>query len=204
MKQIILGLIFLWGFVGLKAQQSSDYGIFMGITHEHRHTILPVPREGSVKPAVGAFYRFNMNPRYALRAGINYGIGDTPEELFFEEGPLQKADVHALFEFNFLPLSPRRDMIKVSTFIATGLSYYKGLMIPFTTGVKYNATEQLTLGAEWDLRYGFRNDPVDPDTGYRIFHIADWHSFFGITVGYKVIRRCRTCPFYETNRNYRK
>jgi hypothetical protein len=204
MKHIIILSVFLLCFAGLRAQQSSDYGIFLGLSHEHRHTILPIPKLGSVKPAVGGFYRFNLNPRYALRAGINYGIGTTPEEEVLGHTPLQKADFYGLFEFNYLPLSPRRDRIKVSTFLATGVAYYKSPVIPFITGVKYNATDELTLGVEWHLRRSFRQDPTDPDNGFRMFRLTQWNTFFGVTIGYKVIRTCRTCPFYETNRNYKR
>ncbi len=204
MKQIVLVIGLLLGFAGLKAQQSSDYGIFLGISQEHRHTILPVPKIGSVKPAVGAFYRFNFNPRYALRAGVNYGIGTTPEELILAHTPLQKVDAYGLFEFNYLPLSPRRDRIKLSTFIATGIAYYKSFVIPFNTGIKYNVTDELTLGVEWDLRRGFRTDPTDPESGYRLFRLTEWNTFFGITISYKVIRTCRTCPFYETDRKFKR
>ena len=204
MKQIVLIFGLLLGFSTVNAQQSSDYGIFMGMSQEHRHTILPVPKIASIKPAFGAFYRYNLNPRYALRAGVNYGIGTTPEEILLGHTPLEKADAYGLFEFNFLPLSPRRDRIKVSTYIATGVAYYKSLVIPFHTGVKYNATDELTLGIEWNLRRSFRGNPTDPDTGYRLFRMTDWHTFFGVTVGYKVIRTCRTCPFYETNRKFKK
>jgi hypothetical protein len=204
MKRLLILIGFLSGLTGLHAQQSSDYGIFLGLTGEHRHTILPIPKIGSLKPAFGGFYRYNLNPRYALRAGINYGIGTTPEEATLNHTPLEKADFYGLFEFNFLPLSPRKDRIKVSTYIGTGVAYYKSFVVPFHTGVKYNATDELTLGVEWNLRRGFRQDPTDPDTGYRLFRLTEWNSFFGVTIGYKVIKTCRTCPFYETNRKYKK
>lgn len=204
MKQIVLVFGFLLILTGVKAQQSSDYGIFLGISQEHRHTILPIPKIGSVKPAIGGFYRFNFNPRYSLRGGVNYGIGATEEELILNHTPLEKVDAYGLFEFNFLPLSPRRDRIKVSTYIGTGLAYYKSIVVPFNTGVKYNPTDELTLGVEWALRRSFRTDPIDMDTGYRLFRLTQWNSFIGITIGYKVIRTCRTCPFYETNRKYKK
>jgi len=206
MKYIILILVFLLGLSGgvLRAQISSDYGIFLGISGEHRHTILPIPKIGSVKPAIGGFYRLNINPRYSLRGGVNYAIGTTPEELLLGNTPLQKADFYGLVEFNFLPLSVRRDRIKLSTYIATGLAYYKSLVVPFHTGVKYNATDELTLGVEWNIRRGFRDNPTDPDTGFRKFRLTEWNSFFGVTIGYQVIKTCRTCPFYETNRMYKK
>ncbi len=204
MKQIVVVFGLLLGFAGLSAQQSSDYGIFLGMSQEHRHTILPVPKIASIKPAVGAFYRYNLNPRYALRAGFNYGIGTSLEELVLAHSPLQKAAAYGLFEFNYLPLSPKRDQIKVSTFIATGLAYYKSFVIPFTTGVKYNVTDELTLGVEWNLYRGFRKDPMDLKSGYRLFRLTEWNPFFGITIGYKVIKTCRTCPFYETNRKFKK
>jgi len=204
MKQIVLLFGLLIAFSGLRAQQSSDYGIFLGLSHEHRYTILPIPKISSVKPAVGGFYRYNLNPRYALRAGVNYGIGTSLEEAVLVQTPLQKADAYGLFEFNFLPLSPRRDRIKVSTYIASGIAYYKTIVIPFQTGVKYNVTDELTLGVEWNLRRSFRTDPTDLDSGYRLFRLTQWNTFFGVTIGYKVYRTCRTCPFYETNRKYRK
>ena len=42
-------------------------------------------------------YRLNLNPRYSIRGGVNFGIGTTPEEEVLGHTPLQKADFYGLF-----------------------------------------------------------------------------------------------------------
>ena len=194
---LILGFSGLFGFV--PAQESSDYGLFLGASFDHRQTILPHPVNVSFMPAVGAFYRYNLNPRYGIRGGINFGMIPNTSSMML--------DGHGLFEFNFLPLNPTRDKPKVSTFIAAGLgAFYKsssnggndiGVTIPFDVGVKYRISENWGLSLEWDLRrivwrFG--------ENEFSKFAPSNWYSYVGVTANYKIIRTCKTCPFYESNR----
>jgi hypothetical protein len=218
MKKSFLFLVVLCLPIVLNAQESSDFGIFAGMGYEHAETILPVPEfsDGilSMYPAVGAFYRKNLNQRYALRFGANYGF-NTPyyTKVLASQLPvipsqpqvevwLLPIDLHALFEFNFLPLNPNLEKPKVSTFVAAGLGVYQMRpVIPFNVGVKYRATERIGLSIEWNLRKKFMTGSIDVLSKSPP---SNWFSFFGLTAHYNIIKTCKTCPFYESNRKKRK
>lgn len=224
MKKSILFLGIISLSIFSVAQESSDYGVFLGMSQEHAQTILPVPAQTplgliAVAPAFGAFYRKNLNPRYSLRFGANYGINSAyySEALLINPSALavlvsgvspqaapslMPLDIHALFEFNFLPLNPRLETPKVSTFVATGIGIYQlSPVIPFNVGVKYRITERLGLSAEWDLRrrvFGSNNPlgKLDPQ--------SNWYSYIGISANYNVLKTCKTCPFYQSNRKRKR
>lgn len=216
---LIIGLIpFTWG---LNAQQSQDYGLFLGMTGNHLYNILPVPEPGTIGYAAGGYYRYNLNPRYAIRGGVNVGLDPAAQ---FAPSLI---DGYGLFEFNFHALNPRRENAKVSSYIGTGLSYMvdftlanqlsalgnqstmtdyllRNITIPFNLGIRYNATPHLTLGLEWALRKRFEKDYSDPENPFMNFNKANWRSHIGFMVGYSIAKTCKTCPFYEKERNKRK
>ncbi|MCD6332139.1 MAG: hypothetical protein J7L89_02590, partial [Bacteroidales bacterium] len=137
MKRISVFIGFLVAVISLSAQQSNDYGIFLGMTQEHIHTILPVPVPGTNQVAAGAYYRYNFNPRYAMHFGARAGFGSN---ISF----LQQLDLYGVVEFNFLPMNPRKKPPQLSTFIGTGLGLYQQtLAIPFDIGLKYQITPRL-------------------------------------------------------------
>lgn len=204
MKRLLLFLCFsgLFGFIS--AQESTDYGIFLGVSQEHRQTIMPIPKAGSALPSFGAYYRYNLNPRHAFRVGANYGMAATTG--------LASLDIHVLTEFNFLPLNPTLEKPKVSTFVAAGIAFFnvdsfylkkEAFVLAFNTGVKYRVTERIGLSLEWDLRRKvFGGDPKKPNDLVGIVNImpSNWYSHFGVTASYNIIKRCKTCPYYESSR----
>jgi len=176
-----------------RSQQSSDYGLFIGMAQEHRHTILPLPAAGPGQPAFGAYYRYNLNPRYAVRAGVNQGISSSFN--------FKDTDVHGLIEFNFLPMDPRKETSHITTYAGLGLGIYQAtLAIPFNLGVKYQVTPDLGLTLEWDLRKTFEGNPLYAGSDIPSVILSGWHSFIGISAGYTILKRCKTCPFYESSR----
>ena len=185
---LILGFSGVFGFV--TAQESTDYGIFLGMSHEHSQTILPIPDAGSVLPDVGAFFRYNLNPRYGLKVGVNYGIAPGTA--------LSALDVHGLFEFNFLPLNPTREKPKVSTFVAAGFGFFQLSPVwAFDVGVKYRVSKEVGLSLEWDLRRKISEALPDAES---FILPSSWYSHIGLTASYSIVRTCKTCPYYETNR----
>lgn len=218
MKKSFLFLVIICLSLASKAQESNDYGIYLGMGFEHAQTILPIPEVNSglpsIYPAAGAFYRKNLNPRYSWRVEGNYGFnlayyttvmsGQLP--LIASQPELEVAllpiDLHALFEINFLALNPRLEKPKVSTFVATGLGVYQlRPSIPFTVGVKYRVAEHLGLSVEWKLRRKIGGNILDellnsPE--------SNWFSFIGFSAHYNVIKTCKTCPFYETKRKKKR
>lgn len=193
MKKIILFLSIICLTLVSAAQESNDFGLFLGTSYIHQSTILPVPGNlPNSQPdlGIGGFYRKNLNPRYALRFGGYAGFNS--------------ADIHALFEFNFLPLNPRHDTPKVSTFVASGLAATYDVTnlfrpaIPFNVGVKYRVTERFGLSVEWNIRRLLTVGVNSPDSDDR------WRSLIGITANYNVIKTCKTCPYYESNRKRKR
>ncbi|TSA36537.1 MAG: hypothetical protein D4R64_07935 [Porphyromonadaceae bacterium] len=215
MRKALLIIGFISIALGVNAQKSYDYGLFMGMTEKHIHTILPIPDSNGLGYAAGGYYRYSMNARYSLRGGINAGF----DKVTFTPNMV---DAFGLFEFNFHPLNPKLAKKSVSSYIAVGLSYLidiplyqtisqtpnasigkymvRNIRIPFHVGVRYNATPNLTFGIEWALRKGFQQDYEIPDAPVNNFMISNWRSHVGITIGYLVSNYCKTCPFYENER----
>lgn len=183
-KRIIILLLIGLPFVSI-AQESSDYGLFFGLGYPHYETVLPVPGE-IPSLGVGGFYRKNLNPRYALRFGGVVGLTPTWPPAINPDA----IDIHGLVEFNFLPLNPRFEKPKVSTFVASGLAWSGiGPAIPFNVGAKYRVTEKFGLNLEWNIRRRIGNG---------------WFSYLGISAHYNIVKTCKTCPYYESTRKKRR
>lgn len=221
MKKLLLIIGLIPFTLGLNAQQSYDYGLFLGGTGDHLFNILPVYNPVGFAVTPGGYFRYNLNSRYAIRGGVNVGLDPAAE---FAPSLI---DGYGLFEFNFHALNPRRDNAKVSSYIGTGLSYMvdfnlakqlsalannanltdfflRNINIPFNLGIRYNATPHLTLGLEWALRKRFEKDYSDPENPIMNFNKANWRSHLGFTIGYTIVKTCKTCPFYEKERNKKR
>lgn len=215
MKKAVFVIGFIFVAIGVNAQKSYDYGIFLGMTQKHLYTILPIPDSSGPGYAFGGYYRYSLNERYSLRGGINTG---------FDGGTFRHnmIDAYGLFEFNFLPLSAKKVKNLITPYIAFGLSYlidiptYKvvsqspnasmgkymtrNISVPFNVGVRYNVTSSLTLGIEWAIRKTYQKDYEIPDAPVKNFLMSNWRSHVGITIGYMVSNYCKTCPFYDNER----
>lgn len=212
MKRTFLLLTIISLAIVARAQESSDFGFFLGSGMEHATTILPIPAKTTIGlpalyPAAGVFYRKNSNPRYGLRTGLNYGFNppyyaelQLTQAPVFPENPqleamLLPADLHALVEFNFLPLDPRYEKPKVTTFVAAGLGISQlRPSIPFHVGVKYRATEKLGLSLEWAIRKKLMGEGLS----------TNWFSYLGVKANYTILKTCKTCPFYESAKKKKK
>ena len=53
--------------------QNSEIGFFGGTSYYVGELNPTIQIINKVRPTIGAFYRKNLNTRYALRVGINYG-----------------------------------------------------------------------------------------------------------------------------------
>jgi len=215
MKKTLLIIGFVSAAFGVNAQKSYDYGLFMGATMTHQYTILPVPDAHGLDYAAGGYYRYSLNSRYSLRGGVNAGF----DRASFKPNMV---DAFGLFEFNFHPLSPKRDKKLVTSYISVGLSYLvdlpilesvsqapntpmgkymaRNIRVPFNVGVRYNATPNMTIGIEWALRKGYQFNYENLDKPFKDFLMSNWRSHVGFTLGYMVSNYCRTCPFYQNER----
>jgi hypothetical protein len=216
MKNRVLVIGFFFMALSVNAQKSYDYGVFLGTTLGHQYTLLPVPDAQGLDYAAGGYYRYSLNARYSLRGGVNAGF----DRVNFSP---KMIDAFGFFEFNFHPLSTKRDKKLVTSYISVGLSYLvdlpllnriptiptasmskymiRNIRIPFNVGVRYNVTSSLTIGAEWAIRKGYQLDYDEPlpEPEYNNL-LANWRSHFGVTIGYMVSNYCRTCPFYDNER----
>ena len=133
---VIIFLVFLV-FTGLHAQQKHrnfkqhEIGIFVGGAYylgdlnPGRHFFLS-------QPAIGLFYRFTPNYRYAFRFGYTYAnvMGDDSQS----EDPDQRKrnlnfktqvnDFHVKAEFNFLEYRISNDKYKTTFFIFAGINLF--------------------------------------------------------------------------------
>ena len=150
------------------------------------------------------FYRYNFNPRQAVRANLLGGYM-TPLGSFAGE-------LGATYEYNFFPYSTFRSRhIDYSPYIAGGAAFSMAgksgpfLSVPFSAGFKVNVANQVGV----EIEYGFRKTFTDKlDGQFEITdsggepvdktwtHNNDWYSFLGVSVTWKIYNRLAGCPAF--------
>ena len=130
-------------------------------------------------PDGGLVYRYNLNFRWALKAGLQMGkiSGDTKNEANVFPNQAQVAfkrnvfDLGSQIEFNFLPYSDKYLYLntrKISPYIFAGLGVtlaagentFFGLNLPLGVGVKYKIMNKVNLGVEYSV-HRFLSDAFD-------------------------------------------
>ncbi|MCB0801449.1 MAG: hypothetical protein KDB91_13180, partial [Bacteroidales bacterium] len=130
-------------------------------------------------PAAQLFYRYNFNPRQAVRANIMGGY------LTPLKAPV--GELGATYEFNFFPYSTFRSRhIDYTPYIAAGAAFsfvlnqvaldnttqnfHPFFSIPFSAGFKINVANQIGL----EIEYGFRKTFYDKFDGrYEVMTTGD-------------------------------
>lgn len=137
MKKAIFILLFLVLGISLFAQRSRrnfrqhEIGIFLGGSY-YTGDLNPKRHFFLMKPAVGLFYRFTPNYRYAFRAGFNTGtiMGDDSQS---EDSDQRRRNLnfksrinefYAQAEFNFLEYRISNDKYKFSIFLFAGIDVF--------------------------------------------------------------------------------
>lgn len=216
MKKILALLLFLLPALCMSGQEKSDYGIFAGVS-SYLGDINPNRLLYSPLPAGGIFYRYNFNPREALRANLFIG-GLRANDLDFNNS-FQKAraasfsgtigELALQFEFNFLPYSTDGKKLDYTPYLAGGIGVTMASgpslafvpVIPFSFGFKINVIKNIGLEAE----YGFRKTFYDNFDGLKDFvapsdhgwiHNNDWYTFTGIALTWKFYNKLAGCPTY--------
>jgi hypothetical protein len=190
MKRIYWVLLFFPLSLSLSGQRNSDYGIFGGVS-SYLGDINPNRLFYSPLPAGGIFYRYNFNPREALRTSIFLG-GLRANDLDFNNSyqRTRAASFSGMvgewalqFEFNFLPYSSLGKQWAYTPYFAAGAavsfvnSAYNSAsapssssssfnvmpVIPFSFGFKVNIYKNVGLEAE----YGFRKTFYDNFDGLK-------------------------------------
>jgi hypothetical protein len=224
MRRIHWFLLFSSLSLSLSGQRNADYGIFAGVS-SYLGDINPNRLLYSPLPAGGLFYRYNFNPRQALRTNFFIG-GLRANDLDFKNN-FQKTRAASFsgiagelafqFEFNFLPYSSLGKQWTYTPYFAAGagiavintteIKYIP--IIPFSIGFKINIYKNLGLEAE----YGFRKTFYDNFDGLKDLvapsdvtwvHNNDWYSFTGIAVTWKIYSKLAGCPAYDDGHSKRK
>jgi hypothetical protein len=202
------------------AQNLPNFGIFIGTSYylgdinPNRHFYRP-------SPSLGAFYRYNLNTRYAFKYSAYYahlsGSDLDFPDIIHSDRPLSPAsfstslvDIALQVEYNFLPFTPYQGQWAITPYISTGIagglilstnvSATNLLSIPFGAGFKVNISSHISAGAEWTFRKTFsdRIDGVENSSGTQsILHNNDWYSYLGVFITFKFFNFATECPAYN-------
>ena len=126
------------------------------------------------KWTAGAFYRYNIDTRWAVKLDVNYAVvvGDTrdfgyilPNGQAYAQFERGFVDIHAAVEFNFFDIgenSHYKSKFDATPYIllGVGLCAYNDLYsgdnlykfsIPFAIGGKWKINNRFTMGIEWSI-----------------------------------------------------
>ena len=169
--------------------QHSEIGVFGGVSYYNGELNPSTPILNEINPAIGLFYRKNINTRYSLRFGANYAKLSASDEFNSTELSLFRQlafssniiDAYGTLEFNFLPYQINHHATSnFSPYVFIGLAAFytnpsiseansNGLIssgtviapaIPFGAGIKFNFIENLGLSIEWTYKKTF-TDQID-------------------------------------------
>jgi len=169
--------------------QHKELGFFSGVSYYNGELNPTRQVINQPNPTIGVFYRKNINTRYALRFGANYGKlaakdrSNSPELGSFRNISFSTniLEAYGILEFNFLPYqinNPRTS--EFSPYVFIGLATFRvspsvsegpnrGInssgpiiapSVPFGAGIKFNFIENLGLSIEWTFRKTF-TDKID-------------------------------------------
>lgn len=201
-KAIILILAILTALPAM-AQRSADYGASAGIiTYLGEENPLNLFYQPG--PAAQFMYRYNFNPRQAVRANLLGGY------ILPLKAPLTELGV--TYEFNFFPYSTFRSRhVDYTPYIAAGaaLSVVDFAVpfpsVPFSAGFKINVANQVGIEFEYGFRKTFTDEldglyEIVDATGNQVDHTwthnNDWYSFMGISVTWKIYNKLLGCPAF--------
>ena len=184
-------------------QRSADYGVTGGMVTYlgEQNQLNAFFRPG---PAAQLFYRYNFNPRQAVRANLLGGYM-TPLGSFIGE-------LGAAYEFNFFPYSTFRSRhIDYTPYISGGgaLSVMSQagpfFSVPFSAGFKVNVANHIGVEIEYGFRKTFTDkldgqyeitDPTGAPVDHSKIHNNDWYSFAGVSVTWKMYNKLAGCPAF--------
>ncbi|MBI2280060.1 MAG: hypothetical protein HYU68_05160 [Bacteroidetes bacterium] len=189
-KKVLFLFLILFLFINKFKAQHSEIGILLGTSYYVGELNPSNPFINKINPAIGVLYRKNLNKRYALRYGLNYGLLGADDNynktewnkvsnLSFSTSILEAS---VLLEFNFLPY-------QINNYNTS----------PFTP-LKFDFIRNIGLNIEWGVRKTFTDEidglPQTYSNGYQISNSNnnDWYSFAGITLNYKILTKTDRCP----------
>lgn len=202
------------------AQRNANVGVFAGTAY-YMGDINPNRHLYRSSLSLGALYRYNLNPRYAIRGNVYYAhlSGNDLDfpGILHPDRPFSPArfntsliDVTLQVEYNFLPFTPNLGKWAYTPYLSVGVA---GALIlssdvgtnntvsfPFGAGVKVNLTSKISAGAEWSFRKTI-SDHIDglenPSGTSSVLHNNDWYSFLGVFITFKFFNFANDCPAYK-------
>jgi hypothetical protein len=225
MKKILFLLFLIVLALSAAGQRKADFGVFAG-TSSYLGDINPGKLMYAPLPAGGIFYRYNLNPRQALRGNLFYAQLRADDLDFDNSFQISRAasfsgsvvEAALQFEFNFFSYSTQARKFNFSPYLAAGvgLAFINSTVftyepvIPFSLGLKVNVYKNIGLEAE----YGFRKTFYDNFDGLKDLvapsdvawlHNNDWYSFTGLALTWKLYSKLEDCPAYaDVNRKKRR
>ena len=207
MKKLIAVILIMLSSIATYAQ-NGDIGLFAGSSYYTGDLNPGTPFKNS-SPAFGAFYRYIINNRLALKAGYT---GTTLKSDDFQNRGIsfktKLNEISAQLEVNFTEFGIEAGEKRLSPYIFGGIGYtwftarrdsmgFKSDPIqanitsfPFGLGIKYTPVENLSVGLEWGLRknLGKQADKIDNvyEPGVRISDAKDWYAFAGLWISLRL------------------
>ena len=177
----------------------------------------------TTRPALGVFYRHNINYRYSVKAIAACGRIAAFDSKYKSEYQKERdcsfkrnvGTFNVLGEFNFLPFVCGKPNTPYSTYLqgGVGLSYFPDnskldnliFDLPFGFGVKFNVTQKLVCGADMLMIKTFSDDidfvsQATSETNaikqMRVTSNKDWMSYFSIYFSYR-LEYPQKCPTFD-------
>jgi opacity protein-like surface antigen len=220
MMKIIISLsVFILSIFNLSAQKKYfDVGAIGGTSY-YLGDINPSRQFYKPSPAFGAFARFNLNNREAIRLSFTYmslGASDRDFNNIYQQnrGAELNAsflEVSPTFEFHFLPYIIHKRDNGFSPYIFGGLGYIAfaksngnithNFTVPFGAGIKYSLSKRIGVGLEWGMRKTFEDNmdlvinPGDANVKNPLNN-NDWYSFAGFFISFRLNDNSGDCPVY--------
>lgn len=188
-KKVLFLFLILFLFINKFKAQHSEIGILLGTSYYVGELNPSNPFINKINPAIGVLYRKNLNKRYALRYGLNYGLLGADDNynktewnkvsnLSFSTSILEAS---VLLEFNFLPYQINNyNTSPFTPFVFIGAAAFRvspevknnytditsksksiiAPSIPFGIGIKFDFIRNIGLNIEWGVRKTF-TDEID-------------------------------------------
>jgi hypothetical protein len=220
MRKLLFLIIGLLSGVLVCAQRNANFGLIGGVSY-YMGDINPSRHFYNPSYALGAIYRVNINPRWAVRGNAYYttlsGSDLDFPELLHPDRPYEPVtfsttllDANVQGEFNFLPFTPNLGKFNYTPYVSAGLGFsmilasdqgaVHHLTLPFGIGAKLNISKKISTGIEWSFRKAFTDliDGQENPTGVQsLIHNNDWYSYLGVFITYKFFNYVTDCPAYE-------
>ena len=204
----------------LYSQKETDIGLFFGTSY-YQGDLNPTRHFYSPGFSGGINYRYNLNPRYVLKGGVNYlQLSANDADFTNDRFQMLRAakfsssvyDLSAQFEFNFLPLKFDKQKFYITPFVSSGAAVAFVLMstvdpipkftLPLDIGARVAFKRKWSVGVQWCFRKAFTDDRFDAvsnpfdESMKSLFNNNDWYSFAGLFVTYKLFDIGGNCPAY--------